>query len=54
MIEEVERIWQRCRPSKELVELRNMVLVAEAVCAASLARRNNIGLHYNKDLISEG
>ena len=52
--EEVERIWQRCRPSKELVELRNMVLVAEAVCAASLARRNNIGLHYNKDLISEG
>ncbi len=48
--EEVERIWLRCRPSVELVELRNMVLLARLVTAASLARRNNVGLHHNLDL----
>lgn len=48
--EEVERIWLRCRPSVELVELRNMVLLAGLVTAASLARRNNVGLHHNLDL----
>ena len=48
--EEVERIWSRCIPSVELVELRNMVLVAELVCGESQARKENIGLHYNKDL----
>ena len=48
--EEVERLWQRCKPSKELVQLRNMVQVARSVCSASIARKFNIGLHYNKDL----
>jgi L-aspartate oxidase len=48
--EEVERIWLRCRPTVELVELRNMVLLARLVTAASLARRKNVGLHYNIDL----
>ena len=48
--EEVERIWSRCIPSVELVELRNMVLVAELVCVESQARKENLGLHYNKDL----
>ncbi|PXF20496.1 MAG: hypothetical protein CXX72_04810 [Methanobacteriota archaeon] len=48
--EEVERIWLRCRPTVELVELRNMVLLAGLVTAASLARRKNVGLHYNIDL----
>ncbi|MCS5537390.1 MAG: hypothetical protein NZ770_04735, partial [Candidatus Poseidoniaceae archaeon] len=49
--EEVERLWQRCKPSKELVQLRNMMQVAGRVCSSSIARRVNIGLHYNKDLI---
>ena len=48
--EEVERLWQRCKPSKELVQLRNMVQVAQRVCSASIERKTNIGLHYNKDL----
>jgi len=48
--EEVERIWLRCRPTVELVELRNMVLLAGLVTVASLARRENVGLHHNLDL----
>ncbi|MBC8437688.1 MAG: FAD-binding protein, partial [Euryarchaeota archaeon] len=47
---EVDLIWRRCLPSRELVELRNMAQVAKMVTAASLARRENIGLHFNQDL----
>jgi L-aspartate oxidase len=49
--DEVDRIWQRCLPSNELVELRNMVLLGRLVIAASKARKNNVGLHYNLDNI---
>jgi L-aspartate oxidase len=49
--DEVERVWMRCRPSKELVELRNMAQVSEQICRASISRKKNIGLHWNKDLI---
>jgi L-aspartate oxidase len=48
--EEVERIWQRCLPSREIVELRNMVQLAGMIMSASLARKVNVGLHYNLDL----
>ena len=48
--EEVERIWQRCLPSREIVELRNMVQLARMIMYASLARKVNVGLHYNLDL----
>ena len=47
--DEVDRIWQRCLPSTELVELRNMVLLGRLVIAASKARKGNVGLHYNID-----
>nr|AIE91525.1 L-aspartate oxidase (nadB) [uncultured marine group II/III euryarchaeote AD1000_12_B08] len=48
--EEVERIWRRCLPSREIVELRNMVQLAQMIMAASLDRKVNVGLHYNLDL----
>ena len=51
--DEVDRIWQRCQPSREVVELRNMVLVARLVISSSLIRRKNIGLHYNLDLLED-
>jgi L-aspartate oxidase len=47
--DEVDRIWQRCLPSNELVELRNMVLLGRLVVAASMARKENVGLHFNVD-----
>nr|AIF20144.1 Aspartate oxidase (nadB) [uncultured marine group II/III euryarchaeote KM3_88_E02] len=47
--DEVDRIWQRCLPSNELVELRNMVLLGRLVIAASKSRKENVGLHYNID-----
>jgi L-aspartate oxidase len=47
---EVNIIWERCKPTQDLVELRNLIQVAKIVVSASLSRKENIGLHYNKDL----
>jgi L-aspartate oxidase len=48
--DEVDRIWRRCLPTREIVELRNMVQLARMMTAAALARKVNVGLHYNLDL----
>ena len=48
--EEIERTWRASKPTKGLVELRNMSIVARLVTQAAKKRRNNIGLHYNMDL----
>ena len=47
---EVDDTWRRCRPTKDLVELRNMVQVAMLVVADASNQRENRGLHYNADL----
>tara|TARA_Y100001970_G_scaffold79499_1_gene101161 strand:+ start:136 stop:1785 length:1650 start_codon:yes stop_codon:yes gene_type:complete len=47
---EVTRAWKRCKPTQDLVELRNLVMVSKMVVSASKNRRKNVGLHYNLDL----
>jgi L-aspartate oxidase len=48
---EVDLIWRKSIPSRELVELRNLVLVATHITEDALNRSENKGLHWNKDLI---
>ena len=48
--DEVEMIWKTCKPTQDLVELRNLIDVAKLTVKASISRDKNIGLHYNKDL----
>jgi len=50
LADEVDRICQTCRPTRSLVELRNMILVAKKVCSSSREMTENMGLHYNSDL----
>ncbi len=48
---EVDLIWRKSIPTRELVELRNLVLVAMHITEDALNRSENKGLHWNKDLI---
>ena len=48
---EVDLIWQKSLPTRELVELRNLILVATLITNDALSRNENRGLHWNKDLI---
>ncbi|MDP6869194.1 MAG: L-aspartate oxidase [Candidatus Poseidoniaceae archaeon] len=48
---EVELIWRKSIPTRDLVELRNLVLIASLITDDALARTENRGLHYNKDII---
>ncbi len=47
---EVSRTWKKCKPTQDLVELRNLVIVSKMVVSASKKREFNVGLHYNLDL----
>ena len=47
---EVKRIWESCKPTQDLVELRNLIEVAKLVVERSIYRKQNVGLHYNQDL----
>ena len=47
--EEVDRIWRRCQPTQEVVELRNMIHVSRLVTSAAINRKENVGLHFNLD-----
>jgi len=48
--QEVDLIWRNSLPTRELIELRNMVEVASLVADDARNRVENIGLHYNADL----
>ena len=48
---EVDLIWRKSMPTRELVELRNLVLVATEITQDAINRTENKGLHWNKDLI---
>ena len=47
---EIDVIWKSSLPTREIVELRNMILVGILVAEDANNRQENRGLHYNKDL----
>lgn len=50
---EIDAIWKSSLPSREIVELRNMILVGILVAEDANRRDENRGLHYNKDLVRD-
>tara|TARA_B100000214_G_scaffold79325_2_gene53594 strand:- start:64 stop:1647 length:1584 start_codon:yes stop_codon:yes gene_type:complete len=47
--DEVDKIWRGSLPTREVIELRNMIHVSRLVTAAAISRKVNVGLHHNLD-----
>ena len=47
--QEVDHIWRGSLPTREVIELRNMIHVSRLVTAAAIGRKTNVGLHHNLD-----
>ena len=47
--EEVDELYATCRPTEDLLELRNLYLVAHLIIRAAQARKESRGLHYTTD-----
>jgi L-aspartate oxidase len=47
---EIVPVWHSTKPTQSMVEFRNLIICAELVTEASMARRENVGLHWNIDL----
>ena len=46
---EVDQIWRGSLPTREVIELRNMIHVSRLVTSAAISRKTNVGLHHNLD-----
>ena len=48
---EIAMIWKSSKPSREIVELRNLIQVANLVIHDATNQSENRGLHFNTDLV---
>lgn len=51
--DEVHEFYSNFRVSKNLLELRNLLQVAELIVRCAMARKNSVGLHYNIDHLEQ-
>ena len=49
--QEIDMIWKSSLPSREIIELRNLIQVAILVTDDAIERKENRGLHYNTELV---
>ena len=50
---EIQEYYNKFKIEKNLIELRNLVTVADLIIQAALARKENQGLHYNIDCLTK-
>lgn len=46
---EIQEYYSKFKVSKDLIELRNLAVIANLTINAAIARKKNLGLHYNLD-----
>jgi L-aspartate oxidase len=49
LYEETERLFKRCKASRELCELRNMINIGSLITRQAMERKESRGLHYTID-----
>ena len=49
LYEETERLFKRCKATRELCELRNMINVGYLITKQAMDRKESRGLHYTID-----
>jgi L-aspartate oxidase len=47
--DEVDELYATCRPTEDLLELRNLYLTAQLIIRSAQTRHESRGLHYNTD-----
>ncbi|MBC8102474.1 MAG: L-aspartate oxidase [Cytophagales bacterium] len=47
--DEVDRLYATCRPTEDLLELRNLYLIAQLIIRSAQQRKESRGLHYTTD-----
>jgi L-aspartate oxidase len=50
---EINEFYAHFRVTRDLIELRNLIVVADLIVDAAIARKESIGLHYNVDYPSK-
>ena len=48
--QEIDLIWRNSFATREIVELRNLILIGQLVTNDAINRTENKGLHYNSDI----
>jgi len=52
--EEIDQLYELCSLNKDIIEIRNLVLIADIITKSAILRNESRGLHYSRDYPKKG